>query len=137
MKIISHRGNISGANPETENHPDQICKVLSSGFDCEVDFWFIDNCFFLGHDKPQYEIDFSFLYKEGLWIHCKNLEALSMCPPSSNYFWHEKDCYTLTSKKFIWTYPGEKVKDDCIIVDNDPNWKNKNYNCWGVCTDYL
>jgi len=137
MKIISHRGNLKGVNKDTENNPDQILKCLQLGFDCEIDLWQKDSCFFLGHDYPQYKIDFSFLYNKGLWIHCKNLEALVNCPPSCNYFWHENDDYTLTSKKIIWTFPGKRVEKRCVIVDNDVNWKEKKYKCFGVCTDYV
>lgn len=136
-KIISHRGNINGINEKTENQPDQILKVLKMGFDCEVDVWLTQGSFYLGHDEPQYKIDYSFLCKEGLWIHCKNLEALESVPISSNYFWHEEDCYTLTSKKFIWTYPEKKVGKRAVIVDNNSDWRNHDYDCFGVCTDYI
>ncbi len=36
-----------------------------------------------------------------------------------NFFWHENDKYTLTSKNFIWTYPGEKTGGNSIIVSHD------------------
>jgi len=137
MKIISHRGNINGPDKDIENHPDQILKVLEMGFDCEIDVWVVDERYFLGHDEPQYEVDYHFLCKKGLWIHCKNLEALDYLPINSNYFWHEEDCYTLTSKRFIWTYPEKKVGNNCVIVDNNSDWRNKKYRCFGVCTDYI
>jgi len=137
MKIISHRGNISGPNPSKENNPEQISKVLKLGFDCEIDVWFVDGYFYLGHDNPHYKIEYSFLNQPGLWIHCKNLEALGYVPINSNYFWHEEDDYTLTSKRYIWTYPNKKVDTNCIIVDNNQDWIKKNYNCFGVCTDYI
>ena len=43
MKLIAHRGNINGPNPEKENHPDYINTAIKSGYDVEVDVWFIDN----------------------------------------------------------------------------------------------
>ncbi|NVM34352.1 MAG: hypothetical protein HWN81_02075 [Candidatus Lokiarchaeota archaeon] len=137
QKIISHRANIKGPNKDLENNPEQILKVLKMGFDCEIDVWFVDNKFYLGHDEPQYETDYNFLSQTGLWIHCKNFKALITVPISSNYFWHEEDDYTLTSKRYIWTYPNKIVEDNCIIVDNNVDWINKGYNCFGVCTDYI
>lgn len=136
MKLISHRGNTNGLS-NLQNHPDQIEKVLSLGFDCEIDLWFEDNKNFLGHDYPQYEVDEEFLKLDGLWIHCKNLAALEICPIGSNYFWHQEDDRTLTSKGHIWTFPNQKVGKKSIIVDNDKNWKSKNYDCFGVCSDYI
>ena len=54
-----------------------------------------------------------------------------------NYFWHQEDYFTLTSSKYIWTYPTNLVTDKSIIVDLSKNWKNKNYDCFGVCVDFL
>lgn len=136
MIIISHRGNINGPNT-LENHPDQIKSVLNLGFDCEVDLWVEENSFILGHDKPQYEIDCNFLRQPGLWIHCKNFSSLQSLPNELNYFWHQEDDFTLTSKGYIWTYPQKKTGYKSIIVDNDKNWASKKHNCFGVCTDWI
>ena len=76
MKLISHRGNITGPDAAQENNPDRILSVLRMGFDVEVDVWLIDDQFFLGHDCPQYKIDIPFLLQEGVWCHSKNISAL-------------------------------------------------------------
>lgn len=137
MKIISHRGNISGPNKDYENKPSHIINLLNS-YDVEIDVWKMQNGLFLGHDIPQYPIGLSFLEAKGLWCHCKNIEALEFLSRMDiNCFWHENDQYTLTSKKFIWTYPDIHVPSIGIIVDLSKNWKEKNYNCLGVCVDYL
>ena len=47
-------------------------------------------------------------------------------------FWSE-----IASKNFIWTFPNKLVVDKSIIVDNDPNWQSKNYDCFGVCSDWI
>ena len=57
MKYIAHRGNLNGPNRLLENKPDYLNVALSLGYDVEVDVWFIDGKFFLGHDRPDYEID--------------------------------------------------------------------------------
>jgi hypothetical protein len=136
MRLISHRANISGPDPKTENHPDQILKVLNKGIDCEIDVWRIDGNFYTGHDQPIYDIDWKFLCKPNLWVHAKNLEALTHLPNYICFFWHQNDDYTLISNNLIWTFPNKKVCDKSIIVHKDQDWKEKNYKCYGVCTDY-
>ena len=39
MILVSHRGNLSGPDPDKENNPTQINKTLDLGYDCEVDLW--------------------------------------------------------------------------------------------------
>ena len=79
MVLISHRGNINGAKPQKENRIDYIENAIQSGFDVEIDLWFVLEGLFLGHDIPQYPVELDWLqkYKDKLWIHCKNLQALN------------------------------------------------------------
>ena len=109
---------MNGPNPERENSPEYIQEALDAGFDVEVDVWFVDNQWFLGHDEPTYSVKFPFLINDKLWIHCKNIEALDQVGMNlmvssklhlPNYFWHDSDDYTLTSQNMIWTYPGKEV----------------------------
>ena len=60
MKLIAHRGNITGRNPDEENSPDYISQAIQKGYDVEVDVWLMDGIY-LGHDKPQYETSIDFL----------------------------------------------------------------------------
>jgi hypothetical protein len=76
MLFISHRGNLTGANTLLENHPTYIQHALEEGVDVEVDIWFIDGQFHLGHDNPQTRLPEHFLADERIWFHCKNVEAL-------------------------------------------------------------
>jgi hypothetical protein len=139
MELISHRGNIEGKIIEEENKIDYILNAINQGFDCEVDIW-CKNKLFLGHDEPQYELPMNFLFSHSskLWIHCKNLEALEVLSrfKKLNIFWHQKDDFTLTSKGFIWTYPGKKICPNSVIV-SDKASRYKNSNCFGVCADIL
>jgi hypothetical protein len=144
MKFIAHRGLTNGPDKQLENRPEQIEKVLNQGIDCEVDVWLIYNKWFLGHDEPQYEIPMNFLGKQGLWIHCKNLDALysfSDSPIHYEYFWHQNDDYTLTSGNLIWTYPGKYLTKNSIAVMpeiNEDYWEYvKTLQIFGVCTDYV
>ena len=45
MKIISHRGNLAGADSGLENSPPYILTALNVGFDVEVDLWGINGSF--------------------------------------------------------------------------------------------
>lgn len=139
MILISHRGNTNGPNKEKENHPDYIVEALQKNYDVEIDIW-ADNKIWLGHDEPQYECSISFLinnYKK-LWIHCKNLEALDLLSNFKvlNYFWHQTDDFTLTSKNFIWTYPGKYVCNRSVLVIDDAR-EYAGPICFGLCSDYL
>ncbi len=58
MIYIAHRGNISGINEKLENTTEYIKAAIKKGYKVEIDLWVIDRGrIFLGHDKPQYEID--------------------------------------------------------------------------------
>lgn len=146
MKVISHRANISGPNPLFENHPDNIDKCIKFGYDVEVDVRLIDDSFYLGHDSPDYCVTIEWIHerKDNLWIHCKDLNSLDKFSAEQsdfNYFWHQEDDYTLTSRGFIWTYPGKKVSNSRGVLVM-PEWngcvENLNkYDCYAVCTDYI
>jgi hypothetical protein len=138
MLIISHRGNLNGPNPDTENDPEHIQKVLKK-YNCEIDVWFNKGKFFLGHDYPQYEVETKFLLQDGLFCHAKNLNALEemLEYKVKSCFYHENDNHTLTSDNLIWTYPGRNTGKKSIIVDTSKDWKLKEYKCFGVCVDYV
>ena len=69
MFLIAHRGNINGKVPELENSPDYINAAISNGYDVEVDVWFQDDEFYLGHDFPQYKTSVEYLRNNKLWCH--------------------------------------------------------------------
>ena len=88
MIYISHRGNLEGPTKDFENKPEYIENAISQGYEVEIDVWFKNNNFFLGHDEPQYNISANFLLKKEIWCHAKNLKALEeMKKIGSHYFW--------------------------------------------------
>ncbi len=144
MKYIAHRGLIGGPNEALENNPEHILENLYNGYDCEVDVRKIRNEWFLGHDEPQYKVDENFLGKQGLWLHCKNLDALydlSDRPFRYEFFWHQEDDFTLTSGGHIWTYPGKHLTKNSVAVlpeSCDNYWSYvKSLTLHGVCTKYV
>ena len=115
MILIAHRGNIDGPNPERENHPEYIRETLDRHYHAEIDVWYKDSKWYLGHDLPQYEVEEDFFSESNLWCHAKNIEALhKMLKEDIHCFWHQEDDVTLTSCGFIWTYPGKELTDNSI-----------------------
>lgn len=142
MILISHRGNIDGPNPERENTLEYIQEAIEAGYDVEIDLWLVDYEPWLGHDKPQYQTEWHDIEELGLknlWVHCKNIEMLDdLLPyPSFHCFWHQEDDVTLTTNKYIWTYPGKTLIEGAIAVmpERFPEWDISK--AGGICSDYI
>jgi hypothetical protein len=139
MKLISHRGNINGKIIEAENRPDYIDDTIRLGYDVEIDLWKINGQLYLGHDSFQYGINDEWLNEriDKLWIHCKNVESLNWIKNTSlHYFWHENDTLTLTSKNYIWVYPGKQPIVGSIAVMPE-TFNDDVSSCLGVCSDFI
>jgi len=136
-KLISHRGNLRFAIPSEENKPEYILEALDR-FDVEIDVWYVNNQFYLGHDNPQYPIDESFLHNDKLWCHAKNHEALEAMERINvvNYFWHEEEPYALTSSGYLWTYPGKPLSKLSIAV-MPADIFHITSPVYGICCDYV
>lgn len=148
LKIISHRGNLHGPESSAENKPEVIDAALKLGYDCEIDLRSdANNNYFLGHDAYEYRITFNWLIerKGNIWIHCKNFNALISLKREDinldlNYFWHQDDHHTLTSKNIIWSFPGQPINGYavCVLPEKWIDLSNSKYfnSAYGVCTDY-
>ena len=138
--LISHRGNISGKSL-LENSPDYIDNALEKGFDVEIDIRYTDNKLLLGHDKGQYPISLDWINerKNKLWVHCKDkysIEYLNSKSSELHFFFHEDDDLTITSKGFLWVFPGMQPVQNSIAVM--PELYNDNIKqCIGVCSDFI
>jgi len=143
VRLISHRGNLSGPLPTEENNPNKINFVIQKGYDVEVDVWEINSNLFLGHDVHEYPINLDWLLnnKNNLWIHCKNIHALTkLSEQNLNVFWHQEDDFTLTSFGYIWTYPGKSLTSKSIAVmpESSGVWSIDDLKySFGICTDYV
>lgn len=146
MIYISHRGNIAGPIISRENSPDYIDEAISLGYDVEIDLRMKDNKPHLGHDHADHQIDFDWLNarKESLWIHVKEYEALKWIrkfSPSSTYFCHESDRFTLTSNGYVWSHDLlNDMSDFCIVPLLDLKsieTYDRQANFFAVCTDYV
>lgn len=142
MKLISHRGNIKGPNPDFENEPEYIYTTLRLGYEVEIDVWYIDGKFKLGHDEPQYDFPFELFknWSDKLWIHCKNVQALEKLNDVDkigvhlNYFFHDQDYAVLTSKGYIWTI---NPVDRGILVMPEHTGNIPIEGTIGICSDNI
>jgi len=132
--IIAHRGNLDGPT-QGENTHISIEQALTAGFNVEVDIRCHRDKLFLGHDSPQSEFDFNYATDKKVWCHAKDLKALEILVNlGANCFWHQSDYFTLTSKNYIWTFPGQAVCNRSILVMKEPTQPIPA--CAGICTDY-
>lgn len=141
MIYIAHRANLINKNPETENTISAIKKCLDLDLYVEIDIWFKNNSFYLGHDGPETKIKESFLVNNKLWCHAKNPEAFFHMSqnPEIHYFWHHIDAYTITSKGFLWACPDQPLFYNTIaVLPEICNYsKLELFNCAGICSDQI
>jgi HKD family nuclease len=143
MILIAHRGNINGPNPDNENTIPYIKKTLEEGYDIEIDVRYVNGSFMLGHNNPNgWAAPIEMLQDERVWVHAKTIETLYELLQISNVhcFYHDFDNCTLTSKGFIWTYPGQKLtpKSICIIQGHSRKiTKEYVYLACGICSDFV
>ena len=137
---ILHRGLMNGPDKIIENNELLLHKRIEEGWDIEIDIWSINGHLMLGHDGPSTPlIDAKLLESNHAWVHCKNLEAAEYCNKHSaiNFFIHDTDIAVLTSKRYIWCYPGNKAGHSsvCVLPERVVNMDISNVTA--VCSDYL
>ena len=117
MIFISHRGNIDGKIEVLENNPGYLRVAMSHGYHIEADVWYHNREFYLGHDSPQHKTDKYFLSDSRVWCHAKNtLTLMQLLCMGVHCFFHNTDDCTLTSRGFVWTYPGRALSEVSICV---------------------
>jgi hypothetical protein len=142
MILISHRGNVNGKSENIENEPSFIETALSKGFDVEIDIRIIEGSLYLGHDVAQYKVEKNWVIerRSKLWIHCKNIDSLSFFKEIDmdiNYFWHQEDDVTITSKGYFWTYPGKQLTKNSIAVMPETKPFENIQISLGICSDFI
>lgn len=147
MFFISHRGNVSGPEPDRENTPDYIDEAIASGYDVEIDVRFYKNNFWLSHEEVDAETslgvteDWFLDRKDKLWVHAKDLECLShMLRLGMHTFTHERDNATITSKGYVWTFTGRPLFRQSIEVCPEryrPDWYMNLGIVEGICSDHI
>lgn len=140
--LIAHRGNIAGSQPEYENTIPYIFNALNRGFNCEVDLWYKNDKWLLGHDAPMYECGLDSLKDTRLWIHAKTLETVQeLYKLNFNYkfFYHTiEDAVFVHTTHHLWTYPGRQLLTSSIAVKPEiviDRWDISE--CAGICSDFI
>jgi hypothetical protein len=152
--IISHRGNLDQSSKTLENTPEALALSVLNNIDIELDIWYENNKFYLGHDGPQYEFD-PIYYNYGIinvFYHCKTiktyveLKKYFLLSKQIDLFMHDTDMAAITKNGLIWTYPGKELHKDSIAVM--PELINIQYldeviqlyrdkKIKGICSDYI
>ena len=145
MKLISHRGNITGPIDDKENRPSYIDCAIQLGYEVEVDLRYINGQFWLGHDYPQYKIEKTWMdiRKDKIWYHCKDKESaleLIRLDFGIKFFCHSQDDFVLTNTNHLWVHNlNGLLNTSCIIpllgIDDIDHYSGSEV--YGVCTDYI
>ena len=141
MKIISHRAKFNGSFL-SENSFEAINRTLDIGYEVEVDVWGDkEGCLALGHDQPEAKISETYLSNPRIWVHAKNQYALQVLYGTDiNYFYHDKDSFTVTSKGFNWVHINSFSRINNAIycaftIEQLNKLKERIQFPMGVCTD--
>jgi hypothetical protein len=150
--LIAHRGLVDGPDKDKENTLAAIISARTQGYDVEIDVWFADGSWWLGHDAPQTKIEYDwlrvidrhdYLDRHHAWVHAKSIETLFQLRKymfAGHVFYHEEDPCVLTSSGYIWTYPGQSLTPHSICVMpeyTDAILKIKELQVFGYCSDWV
>jgi hypothetical protein len=159
-RLIAHRGLVDGADADKENTLTTLLAARSQGFEIETDLWYDNYKWYIGHDKPQWEINLKTLEsldkherdkdKYNLhcvdhfaWLHCKNINALYQLRDRhwpGHYFYHENDPVVLTNYNHLWTFPGQQLTPYSICVLPEKTYsieEIQKLNVYGFCSDIV
>ena len=147
-RFICHRGNLTQKFVPDENKPELLERRIREGYDVELDIWYHNDGYWLGHDEPQYEVSFEWLMKDAAakYIHCKNgatfEHLLNRCGNEAyiaNLFYHTNEDYALTSRGHVLVLPGKPLLTGSINMmpematqrRPDSEWKKT----FALCSD--
>lgn len=116
--IIAHRGLLEGPDNTLENRIDKIAQHCFNSITSEIDIWYKDGVYKIGHDSPGAEIplDFLYNYRHLLLIHTKNVDTFAHFHDlryhkgiDFHYFYHTEENVVYTSRGCVIPYPGVTV----------------------------
>jgi hypothetical protein len=138
MIFIAHRGNTVGPQPSFENKQSYLQEALDEGYHVEVDIQLWRGALYYGHDEPTSHVDEKFIKGNRVICHAKTIETIGpLMDMGCHTFFHQEDDLTLTSKNYIWCYPGKFAYNsraiwldlhDVALPDDIPD-------IYGICGD--
>jgi 3-deoxy-D-manno-octulosonate 8-phosphate phosphatase (KDO 8-P phosphatase) len=133
---------LNGSIPSSENNPDYILEATKK-YSVEVDAWFKDGDYYLGHEKPVHKIDKLFLFSDSIITHCKNIECLHQLRGYSmvEAFYQVNDEVSITTAgRFIYhssVIPTIYKSNDIVVNLGKPdNYLSNFTGSISVLTDY-
>lgn len=148
MRIISHRGNLSGPSA-FENSVTVIDSCKDRGLSVELDVWKLpgEDFYRLGHDEPRLNqaVPLRFLEDPQVFLHCKNEAAYESLKVNQRVqcFKHDEEPFVLVepSKSIKWlhsSYSGEPDPSAILVVLGKPDASKLTYytGFYGICTDH-
>lgn len=152
--LIAHRGLMDGPDRDKENTVIAITSARNEGYDVEIDVWYHDQSWWLGHDGPTTPVDLEWLIEvdadqhgcldqHHAWIHAKSIQTLyqlQMHKWPGHVFFHENDPVVLTSSNHIWTFPGQELTpfSICVMPENTDAINHcAELNVYGFCSDWI
>jgi hypothetical protein len=145
MRLISHRGNTMGPDPSRENNPQYIQAAIDKGYDVEVDARLLQGGIFLGHDRPDYQVDLPWLVarKDRLWIHTKNFQAIDfLIPHDLRVFYHQHERHVVIGNtRALWSCDLSEANGRSVVpmmgLEEIQRYKSLAPGFHGVCSDYV
>jgi hypothetical protein len=140
---IAHRGLINGPNHSIENSMTTVTEWCRQGRASEIDIWWHQGRFWIGHDEPREPVSPEFLCSEFLWIHAKNPEGFYHLQKLSNekglglrIFYHTDEDFALTTTGETIILPGLPDMEGWTYMM--PEMANMIPTVSGkICSDYL
>ncbi len=144
LQRIAHRGNTNGRNPLDENRVEYLLHGYETvgAVECDIQVW--NGRLYFGHDGPQELVDPAIILQDNWFCHAKDLDALeALLTLEAHSFWHQTDKVTLTSRGYVWCYPGQypvMKQHKAIWLDFDRRFPmdsmlHEPLDCWGLCSD--
>jgi hypothetical protein len=114
---------VNGPDKRLENDIATIVHRCSNGLYSEIDIWYVNSKWYIGHDSPEQEITLEYLMSPYLFIHAKNVEAFHELQQLSDahglnlrIFYHTEEHYALTTRGETIIYPGLPEKEGWLYM---------------------
>lgn len=121
--LIAHRGLTKGPSEYEENSPTAIAEAIEKLYFAECDIWFVENKWYLGHDRPSYEIteqwilehsDFGFFHAKNVSTFLELIKVRNRKKCFLDFFFHDGDKVVLSSENSTVLLTGQ-IYLNCII----------------------